>query len=366
MRKTVLFILLIFILCSTSFAQRNTPDCNKNKNSKEVLPVLIFEYYDKFEESHYYDEYLGYNYDTTGILNYNVLGLDSLWMAGIPNKSEWDTSCLQEPSRPKALLTDTANPYPPNNHSVMEIHVEKPAWTAMYNYCWSRFLFKVDIACDTDSLKDGMYMEISFDGGQSFVNAMDTGAILDANNGPDEIMNIENLESYPLSMIGDSVLGFTGHFNNVYEPESNYPYMEGIGLEYWWDDAHGYDVTEAVIRIHFVSDSIDNPRQGIMMDDLYVLVEEWCYYVGKEDIEQNTNKPFLYPNPLTTESKIYFNNNSNKLAILNIYTSTGALIHKEETYNEHFIIGNKNFNPGIYMYQLNVDNTTFSGKFIVK
>lgn len=363
MRKAILFTSII-LLATTAFAQHETPDCNQNKNSKEVLPVTIFYYHDEFEESYYYDEYLGYNYDTTGILNYNVLGLDSIWMAGIPNKSVWDTSYLHEQSRPKALLTDTVNPYPPNNHSVMEINVEKPAWTAMYNYCWSLFVLQFDFACDTDTLKDGMYIEISFDGGQSFVNSMNPEAILNANKGPD---NIDNFSVSQMSIIGDSVLGYTGNIiNNVYEPGLNYPYMESFSLGLWWDDVHGYDVTNAKVRMHFVSDSIDNTRQGIMLDYLSVYVEEWCHYIGIENEKQDTDKPFLYPNPLTRESKIQYNNNSNKLAKLNIYNSTGALIHKTKTYNDHFMIGNKNFKSGIYFYQLIVGDANYTGKFIVK
>ncbi|MGC9332340.1 MAG: hypothetical protein ACP5DZ_10770 [Bacteroidales bacterium] len=71
MRK-IIATLLIFCFAATAFAQHVTPICNQNKNSKEVLPVTIFSYHDEFEESYYYDEYLGYNDDTTGILNYRA------------------------------------------------------------------------------------------------------------------------------------------------------------------------------------------------------------------------------------------------------------------------------------------------------
>ncbi|MFO7789741.1 MAG: hypothetical protein R6V32_04155, partial [Bacteroidales bacterium] len=91
MKKTI-STLIIFCFATTAFSQHETPHCIQNKKSKEVLPVTIFSYHDEFEESYYYDEYDGYSYDTTGILNYNVLDLDSVWMSGIPNKSVWDTS----------------------------------------------------------------------------------------------------------------------------------------------------------------------------------------------------------------------------------------------------------------------------------
>lgn len=74
MKKAILFTFII-LLCTTAFSQHVTPHCKQYKNSKEVLPVIIFNYHDELEESYYYDEYLGYNDDTTGILNYNVLGM---------------------------------------------------------------------------------------------------------------------------------------------------------------------------------------------------------------------------------------------------------------------------------------------------
>ncbi|HKK64046.1 MAG TPA: T9SS type A sorting domain-containing protein [Bacteroidales bacterium] len=365
MKKAILCTFVI-LLATTAFAQHETPNCNQNKNSKEVLPVTIFAFGDRFEYFAYSDEYQGLieNDSSLNILKYNILGIDSVWAAGIPEKNVWDSTILRDYSKPRALLTDTANPYPPNNHSVMEINVEKPAWTAMYNYCWSRFELIFDYVCDTDTLKDGMYIEISFDGGQSFVNAMDTAAILNANNGPDDI---ENFVASQMSMIGDSVLGYTGNIkNNWYEPGGNHPYLKSFELILWWDDIHGYDVTNTIVRIHFVSDSIDNPRQGIMIDDLGVKVEEWCYVIGKEENELNNNKHTLYPNPVIKESWLKFNNKNRHKASLKIYNSTGSIVFTDVTKENQFIISNRQFKPGIYMYRLIVGDTNYTGKFIVK
>ncbi|MDA3912360.1 MAG: T9SS type A sorting domain-containing protein [Bacteroidales bacterium] len=359
---TKLNLLLVFLIMLqfNGFAQHERPRW-VTENSKEVLPVTIFRYKDGFEYFGYWDEYLGLteNDSSLNILRYNVLGLDSLWCAGMPNKSEWDSTYLPLSSKPNALLTDSVNTYPPNNHSVIEIVVEKPAWTEMFNYCWSTLDIKFGLICDTDTLNDGIYIDISFDGGNSFVNALDFNALLEVDNGPDIIEHYSNLD---ISMIQDSILGFSGRMIN----EGGISLLEGFDLKLKWDDQSGFDVSEAIIQIHFISDSIDNNKQGILIDELSVTVKEWCHYVGVNDLEfAENNELIAFPNPVLNESLIRFPNGTEQIATLSVFNSLGQLELNCRTENDYFIVKNEDFDIGIYHYTLVVDDRRYCGKFVV-
>ena len=358
--KSNLIFAFLIILQLNSFAQHERPSW-VTENNKEVLPVTIFRYYDGFESFGYWDEYLGVieNDSNLNIIRYNVLGFDSLWCAGTPNKSEWDSTYLPLLSRPNALLTDSVNSYPPNNHSVMEIVVEKPVWTEMFDFCWSSLGLSFGFICDTDTLNDGIYIDISFDGGNNFVNALDFDALLEVNNGPDTIQHYSNLD---ISMIQDSILGFSGRMIN----ESGISFLEGFNLKLRWYDESGFDVSEAIIQLHFISDSIDNYKQGILIDEFLVTVKEWCHYVDVDDLEFPENDELIaFPNPVVNKSLIRFPNGTNQIAILSVFNSLGQLEMNRRTENDYFIVKNVDFDIGIYHYILVVDNRRYCGKFVV-
>jgi hypothetical protein len=359
--KKAIFVFIFLVLAILTMAQKETVNKDVNSdNLREVLPVTIFNYHDKFEESYYFDMFLYYNYDTTGILELNTLGLDSLWTVGMPNKDNWDTTFLMQHSRPLALMTDTQNYYPNSNHSVFNLNIEKPAWTYYYNYCWSKFIFSMSYVCDTDTLKDGMFIEVSFNGGEDFVNILDTSAIYNAENSPDLI---ENLTDYKSSYVQDTILGFSGGiFGNIPE-QSNF---SGFAAEFWWDDENGFDVTNARIRVHFVSDNVDNNKKGIIIDDLSILVEEWCHYVNIEEFKHEENEiVYMTPNPITENSKIFFENTENDLAQIRIFSNTGKLVDMYTTRDNFIEISKFEFNKGIYIFKIQVVDKYYYGKFVV-
>ncbi len=359
--KKAIFIFIFLVLAILAMAQKETVNQElSNGNSREVLPVMIFFYMNEFEESYYYDDFLGYNYDTSGIFELNTMDSDSLWCIGMPNKGVWDTTTLLSFSRPNALMTDTVNAYPPNNHSIFELSIKKPEWTYFYNYCWSRFLFQMSIACDTDTLKDGIYIEISFDGGESFSNLLEPTNVTSLQNGPDRY---ENFAFPQNSFVMDTIKGYSG---NVRELTNEYVYMEGIEAELLWNDSNGFNVSEAIVRVHFVSDSIDNQRKGVLIDNLTVSVEEWCHYVDIDDFENPKNESvFVSPNPINENSKILFNNTENNLAQIRIFSNTGKLIEVYSTKKDFIEISKSEFNKGIYIFQIQVGDKYYNGKFVV-
>ena len=341
--KRIIILFALMVISLPAF-QQSVPSITKE--SKEVLPVLIFEYVDRFEEFYYYDEYLHYIYDSLDIIQYNALGLDTLWCAGTPNKSEWNIDYLLI-SLPKVLITDSINSYPTNIHSVMEFHIEKPEWTQLYGFCWSNLIFGFSFACNTDTLKDGFYLEISFDGGNSFVNVMNEDAVLNTENGPDEIGMTNFSQS---SVLRDSIPGYSGLIYNSDEwiqGENVYSYMESLSFEYWWDNVNGHIVDEAIVRLHFISDSIDSGKQGVMIDNVIIDVVEWCNYIGISD-DSNVCDAKIYPNPISDNSILRFRNDESLITEIIIYSSMGKEVYRYKTTNNEFNLGNIDFASGVY------------------
>ena len=87
----------------------------------------------------------------------------NIWQIGTPSKLFFDSAW----SVPNAVLTDTLNFYPPNNFSVFTIKISDTAWGQPQ---LNRSSISYNHKFDTDSLYDGGYIEISYDGGTSWTN----------------------------------------------------------------------------------------------------------------------------------------------------------------------------------------------------
>ncbi len=239
------FTLFLFMLIAIGgFTQQTLAQTENNFDLDREL-IYIYDYYNTFEEETHMNDYQGTINNPEGILELNTLGLDSLWSVGIVNKGEWDTTFLLPNDRPYSLATDTINPYPISQHAVFEIDVKKPDWAIEENYCWSYFMFHMIFSCDTDTLTDGMYIEISFDGGEHFVNALDMDAVLNTSNAPDFV----NISSAQSSFVQDSILGYSGIVKRNDYWGNN---MEYFTITTNWDDEHALYVNHAKIRVHFV------------------------------------------------------------------------------------------------------------------
>ncbi len=90
------------------------------------------------------------------------------------------------------------------------------------------------------------------------------------------------------------------------------------------------------------------------------------YVTNTIGINQISNDKFrIYPNPVTNISKLNFENN-NKTAEIKIFDATGRLIEKSITTNNFYEITTDNFNKGIYIFTINIDNRIINGKFLIQ
>jgi hypothetical protein len=342
MKKFFLILLFISVSIFCIHAQNENSYKSDINNTKQM--VIFFNYINHFEWIQYYDQNIGYVYDSTEITHYNTTDTNNIWQVCFPNKGIW-TDGGSQPSADtfpsKALLTDSVNSYPNNNVSELEFHVVKPQWATILNLCWSHLTYRFKYKCDTDTLKDGLLIYVSFDGGNSFENALDTTLVKSLPNAPD-IINYTSAYNN-MSLLGDS-FGLTG---------SNVNFSNGWGLfdlDYVWDNQNSHLVDYAILRLTFKSDSINSNKLGFMIDAVSISVTDECFVSVENSIYQYSVK--LYPNPISEASILEFSNPNCEDYKLEIVDVNGKSAYESETNNQNFNIGSIELTKGIYYYRL--------------
>ena len=78
----------------------------------------------------------------------------------------------------------------------------------------------------------------------------------------------------------------------------------------------------------------------------------------------------IYPNPVDNTSIVEYGLTKQSGVILNVYNSSGQLIdmlvNSFQNIGKYKIPLNKNYNKGIYLIELKIDNKTYTSKITVK
>ena len=256
-----------------------------------------------------------------------------------------DTSC--------AIFTDSSNPYPINNYSAFHFMLPKNygQWgaTQQWNYYlkfWHKF--------DTDSLLDGCWLEFSDDSGMTWhkVDSLNMGF---PNNYFQNGWNACNL-----------------YTNNITSVTPAFVDTLLDGTKAWSGNSYGWRYTSLwinmafpikpgrgnglnAIRFVFQSDSINNNKQGWIIDDFAIgWVETWS---AVNDFSLYNKLP-VYPNPSSNGLfNISFPSNFVK-GNLQVFNINGQKI-KDETLNKEIDL--KNQPNGLYYYKAFFDNNMYSG-----
>jgi len=91
-----------------------------------------------------------------------------LWQVAPPQKTKLNAAL----SPVHAIITDSTAAYPTNNHSYFDIILDQDVNTG-YGYFPYNFFIHFNHKIDTDTLKDGGYMSVSIDNGDTFYNITD-------------------------------------------------------------------------------------------------------------------------------------------------------------------------------------------------
>ncbi|PKP21877.1 MAG: hypothetical protein CVU05_05910 [Bacteroidetes bacterium HGW-Bacteroidetes-21] len=117
-----------------------------------------------------FSEGISFEGNTSSCLRIDTSQTESIWIIGQPSKIFFDSAY----SVTHAILTDSLNYYPPNNNSYFDLIIKNcsPYW-------WGEGIISFWHKYDTDTLRDGGYIEISYDGGNSWKNIIDDNTYMD-------------------------------------------------------------------------------------------------------------------------------------------------------------------------------------------
>lgn len=252
----------------------------------------------------------------------------NIWQIGRPQKVVFDSAATY----PNALVTDTLNPYPPNNSSVFKLVVKvdpNAPFGAILAIQWKQ---KIDM----DTGNDGGMIEFSYDGGQTWENAF---------NSP-YVYNFYGFDPSNVHLLPNGQSGFSGQDTS----------WRDIWLCYnisWF-----MTVDSIIVRYTFTSDSIDNNRDGWMIDNLsvhYTLL----HTINKDPSEQ-TKYLNVFPNP--TEDKLNIEVKKMKefhiIEKMELWDLEGNLVDVWQNIPTKFFIDTKRYANGLYRLKVRTNIKT--------
>ena len=257
----------------------------------------------------------------------SILRLDTsssqIWQIAKPNKTIFDTAFVGE----KALITDSANAYPVNNHSYFDLVFHT---NSGYNV-----LVEFNHKYDTDTRRDGGYIEISTDKGLSW-QQIDSFPIA----GEAQIYNFENLYSEDDTLL-NGIPAFSGNSNGWVHTK----------IQWIWALPVKRIEDTAMLRFHFISDSIETNQEGWMIDDIVVSTVDLGS--GIDETVSNQVKMTLSPNPTVAQTRVSFERLQGNNHELRVYDSMGKLVEQHVRMDKQgLILQTENWKSGLYIIQL--------------
>lgn len=263
----------------------------------------------------------------------------NIWEAGIPDKQLFRSSL----SGKAVIITGSNNSYPVSvdDHFILSIPL-----TDQWNYLWPEVILSFYHKFDTDSLYDGGIIEVSYDGGDTWINVLN------------DYKNVYH-HFHGLYEEGDTIDGGTNAFTGR---SDNWEYVE---LQWVWlaltKGATSDLYTNPIFKFRFISDEMDNYRDGWMIDQLV-----FRSYDVSGSIDRMLNSDIIiYPNPCMDHFFIQSRNVLNHVRLF-LYHSDGRIVANQEIPIDTKV-STTDYLPGIYFYKIIDDDRGIikTGKLVV-
>jgi len=264
----------------------------------------------------------------------------NIWQIGQPSKVGFNQSY----SAPYAIITDSINPYPTNNHSYFDLVID---FNEQFN--WPNLGIGFYHKLNTTAHNDGGYITVSYDKGVSWTNIVyDTLGHFMHTPAQTYFPNV-NLYSKN-DLLANKEPGFSGDIT------------EWQYTEFYWVMAmvtkSFTDIDTLMVRFNFISDSIAENKEGWMIDDLRVFYNHDFGSVSESNYATSFH---VFPNPSAGEINVNVETFTKDLNyyIANIagaVIQTGVLNSSKQTINIK--------KQGIYFISL-TDGLTQSTKKII-
>jgi hypothetical protein len=263
---------------------------------------------------------------------------NNVWQLGKPNKVLFDSAY----SGNNAIVTDTTNSYPVNNHSYFDVRI-----VSKNNAPYGNRIISFKHKFDTDSLKDGGYIEVSYDNGNTWNNV-----IYQNGDRKPAFFATENMYSSNDSLINGKV-GFSGKSKGwIY---SRIQWVWVFVLKQYSDTI--------ILRFNFLSDSIQTNKAGWIIDDFMIS------YVDQGSGVNNISKRATYleisPNPINENTKINLIGTIGSNYNITLLNSLGQTVKNIDIIDQKAILNNQNLKQGIYFVQLKKEEQVLETKKII-
>ena len=239
----------------------------------------------------------------------------NIWQVGIPQKNVF----TEARSLPKAIMTDTLNPYPVNNESTFGFTIDSMFSNfGVLAVQWSQKL-------DMDTGKDGGIVEFSVDTGKTWQNAF---------NNP-YVYNFYGYSNANIDTLPDSTVIFSGIDTT----------WRDLWLCFDMSWLSSFNV-HFMVRYTFMSDSIFDNKDGWMVDNILV---HPTYVHTISEVEQPEYIK-VAPNPTSGKLDIigqkleYFH----IIEKIELYNTNGHLVQQWGKSPTKFSIDIGRHKPGVY------------------
>jgi len=264
---------------------------------------------------------------------------DNLWQIGIPQKPYFN----QAYTVPNAIVTDTINWYPVMNKSFFDVYISEI--NTHWEYPRGLFL-DFQHKFDTDTLKDGGYISVSWDMGLTFSNIIDDSLskLYWSESPASPGLCFGNKNVYDIS---DSLFkgehGYSGKSNGWVRTSLAWyqnPYKERLV----------FPPDTMILRFNFISDSDNHDKEGWMIDDIRMIVIELGS--GFQDFIDGQNKAFILPNPIKSAATITLDKNYDKVDF-KLMDLSGRIIQEGSCKQcSSFTLQRGHINPGMYLLNI--------------
>lgn len=245
------------------------------------------------------------------------------WQIGKPQKTVLDSAY----SFPNAIMTDTLQTYTTNDTATFIIRVIDTLECYSINTAFFDLSFRTQL--HTDSLQD--YGIISYS--------------TDSVNWNPITSNCNNVYLGNIIFNCDSSYLTGNRHEDWMLIRSNESLPEVCGDLTWISDT-------VYFRFQFISDSIDNSKDGWVIDDIQIGL--WSFFLDVELIPQENY--FISPNP--SSDYIYISSTSNTVPIKSykVFDTYGRMILSSEYTPNNPVIDIRSLAPGIYFLRIGQDN----------
>lgn len=259
---------------------------------------------------------------------YRYLSLDTsdsnIWEIGTPQKQIFNGSYAGMSS----AFTDGKPYYPVNNHSSFTLTINE---RNMDHYPYSVY-FEFMHRLDTEEGKDGGYIDVSYDGGESWVNIIDDRSACFCPGDQIETVGLYTRDE----TLYNGISGFSGQISFWSKVRFGWEYCLA-------KSATGYK-DSMLLRFNFISDGNDTSREGWNIDHIRLFSMP---LTGSTETDQGPVFS-ITPNP-TRDQVIVRMADGSPVRRITLFDMTGAYLG---TFDGAGKISLSGYSPGVYFLKI--------------